>query len=825
MVLFNLAAVSAADADLADYNYLTVDNQDINSTVSVSDNLNEVKSIQTDDINKTLSADEKQVSADNNVLGDSINSNEKLNLTLTPVNTGVFIGQDLEIIVKDQNGKSYAGMPIFLRMEGKNFKAVTDESGHVSFPINNVGGSYSVELIYLGNAHFNAYSKSVNIYLQKLNLTLTPVTTTLSGGQNLRVLLKDQYGKSYSSMPVFLRVDGKTFKSVTDSSGYASFSINKASGKFSVELIYLGNARYNAYSKVVSVNLQKLNLTLTPATTTLGAGQNFRVLFKDQEGKSYAALPIFIKFDGKTFKSVTDSSGYASFSINKASGKFSVELIYLGNARYNAYSKVVSVNLQKLDLNITPINTTVLKGNSLKALFKDQNGKSYANMPVFMKLSGKYFKSLTDSKGYVSFNLDKDSGKYNIELIYLGNNYFNAYSEAFSIIIPKTTTIEIGNDKLLTGGFLRIYLKSDEFWPVAQKTLTINVGTQKFIKKTNSEGIVIFKPGMSKNTYNVTVEFKGTPAVAGSSAYKKVQCINGNVINPLLADIPAKNGMPDVDYMPGTFALADGNMQYTVVKSEYLDVIKRDSYCLFLHNKLTKYTLFKTKLEPNLYHLIHRTKWNVIEREINTQIVTKNQYNYWPSEVTVSLKGKSYTYPEVRDVQNTGYTCGPTSCSMCTQVLRNYVNEAHLSTQAGSNAYDGSSTAGLKKALESFNMKCDYYYKSSFDTAINELKKGGCALIFHTWNHYVAILDISSDGKKVLVGNPSGDYDHGSHSIPTNWLTVDYMKDMFNDYDTSGLIVKLNYSLTQSTKNQINQFYKNMGSWNRQNTNERIPQI
>ena len=177
-------------------------------------------------------------------------------------------------------------------------------------------------------------------------------------------------------------------------------------------------------------------------------------------------------------------------------------------------------------------------------------------------------------------------------------------------------------------------------------------------------------------------------------------------------------------------------------------------------------------------------------------------------------------------MQDTGYTCGPTSSSMCSQVLRNYVNEWHLGVKSGTNYYDGSSTSGLKRGLEKFNMKCTVYYKSSFySKAIKELKKGGCALIFHTWGHYVAVLDISSDGKKVLVGNPSGDYDHGSHNIPTNWMTVDYLYNQFNDYDTSGLIVKLKYSLSKTTKTQVKNFYSNMGSWSRGNTNERIPQI
>jgi hypothetical protein len=87
-------------------------------------------------------------------------------------------------------------------------------------------------------------------------------------------------------------------------------------------------------------------------------------------------------------------------------------------------------------------------------------------------------------------------------------------------------------------------------------------------------------------------------------------------------------------------------------------------------------------------------------------------------------------------------------------------------------------------------------------------------------------LDVSADGKKVLVGNPSGSYDTGSHSIPTKWLTVSYMKKMFNNYDTSSLIVKLKYSLSSKTKTQLKNTYSSMGAgWVAKNTSERIPQI
>ena len=65
----------------------------------------------------------------------------------------------------------------------------------------------------------------------------------------------------------------------------------------------------------------------------------------------------------------------------------------------------------------------------------------------------------------------------------------------------------------------------------------------------------------------------------------------------------------------------------------------------------------------------------------------------------VSLKGKSYKYPEVRDVQNTGYTCGPSSASVCSQVLRNYSCEKQFAKLAKTNRR-GTTVHNLEKALK-----------------------------------------------------------------------------------------------------------------------------
>ena len=471
------------------------------------------------------------------------------------------------------------------------------------------------------------------------------------------------------------------------------------------------------------------------------------------------------------------------------------------------------------------VRYAIAKGTYYQAYLKGADGKPIPNVPVTMTIKGKDYKVTTDSLGLAKLKINLPYGKYGIKLTFNGNSRYYDVTKSFNFFVGKKTFVVIQNDKLFTNGYLRVYLRGDSFSYVANKTLKISVGTKKFTKVTNSEGMVVFKPNAGKGFRKVSVTFDGTFNIVGSHAEKRVAGLLGNAKNPLQFKLPIKDGVPDVDYMVGNYVMANGNAKYTILKSQYLQVIQRDSRSLFLFNKLTKYTFFKSKSEPKYNQLIHRAKWNVIEREIYKIVVPQNQYNYWPDQITVSLKGKTLTYSAVRDTQDTGYTCGPTSASMCTQVLRNYVNEHYLAVKSGSDAYSGSSTSGLKAGLESFNMKCTYYYKSSFKMALNELKKGGCALIFHTWGHYVAILDISKDGSKVLVGNPSGDYDHGSHDIPTNWLTVDYMYSVFNDYDTSGLIVRLGYSLSKSTVKQLNMFYNNMGTYDNHNTNERIPNL
>jgi hypothetical protein len=518
--------------------------------------------------------------------------------------------------------------------------------------------------------------------------------------------------------------------------------------------------------------------------------------------------------NNKEYSLKTNLEGYSKINIDLPAKTYRLDVVFNGDDEYNNVSKTFNIIVSKLNTKFTESANFILKNSYLYLTLTDSNGNPVSGKKVTIKVNGKKYTRKTNSNGKVSVKIKSSKSKNSVKASFGGDNQFKSSSKKFNVyVIKKSLSINIANSKFLTNGFIRVYLKSSGK-ALSKKRVTVYVGGKKFALKTSSEGIVVFKPMVKEGHYTVKAKY------GKYYSAKYLKCYEGNVKDPLRENITYKNGKPDIDLMPGNYVMGDGNAKYTLKKSQYREVLKRDSYCLFLFNKLTKYTFFKTKSHPKLYHIIKREKWNVIERAINAKMVKKNKAGYWPGKISVSLKGKSYKYPLVRDAQNNGHTCGPTSCSMCSQALKNYVCEKLLAKLSKTNRY-GTSCDAMIKALKKNNFVATYFYKSSFGKALNEVKKGGAALIFHAYNHYVSILDISKNGKKVLVSNSYGTYDN----IPTGWVKVSYMKKKFSNIDES-LIVKLNYKLSDSMINSIGCYYTSMGkNWVAQNTHQSIGRV
>lgn len=558
--------------------------------------------------------------------------------------------------------------------------------------------------------------------------------------------------------------------------------------------------------------VEKTTPTVTVSSKSVKSKDTLEIYLENSTGSPLKSKKFTATINNKKYSLTTNSKGYSKLSIDLPAKTYKLTVTFDGDDEYNPVTKVFSIKVSKLRTKITESANFIVKKNYLYFHLADSNGNSVSGKKVIIKFNGKTYTKTTKSNGKVSIKVTSKKSKYVVRARFKGDNQFMSSSKKLTVhVIKKSLSIKLANSKFLTKGYIRVYLKQDGK-ALHKKTITLTVGSKKLKLKTNSEGIAIFKPKVKEGSYTVKAKY-GKYYTA-----KYLKCYDGNVKDPLKESVKYKNGAPDIDLMPGNYVMGDGNFKYTLKKSQYREVLKRDSKCLFLHDKLTKYVFFKTKSHPKLNHIIKREKWNVIERAINTKLVQKNKWGYWPGSISVSLKGKSYKYPFVRDSQSTGSTCGPTSCSMCSQVLKNYISEKQLAKQAKTKSW-GTSCENMIKALAKNNFKATYFYKSTFSDALNELKKGGAALVFHANKHYVSILDISKNGKKVLVSNSYGSYD----GIPTKWVKVSFMKKKFSPQWTESLLVKLNYKLSDSAKNSIDSYYASMGmNWVAKNTHSGI---
>lgn len=149
--------------------------------------------------------------------------------------------------------------------------------------------------------------------------------------------------------------------------------------------------------------------------------------------------------------------------------------------------------------------------------------------------------------------------------------------------------------------------------------------------------------------------------------------------------------------------------------------------------------------------------------------------------------------------------------------LKNYLPEGYIATHSGTTRADGTACSGMLRTLNGNNFNCTYFYRNTYAYALKELLKGGCAVVFHTKNHYVALLDISPNGRYVLVSNSLGTY----NNIASKWISVSYLKTKYYKNYDDGLIVRLNYNLPKSVVDEVNSYYYSMSpNWNCHNTRE-----
>ncbi|RAP50729.1 MAG: hypothetical protein BZ136_00765 [Methanosphaera sp. rholeuAM74] len=637
---------------------------------------------------------------------------------------------------------------------------------------------------------------------------------------------------------------------------------------YNSQAVYSGSSVFNSsranYNTTVNTRITPtINVTLNQSSYYGGDRVKLTITLNSSQTKTFNGIVIF-KINGQTHKDANNNTLYvkmigntvnAMYQIPKGlkSNNITITTITEGN-KYNKVQMDKIIKLNPLTPHFVVSNVSVDNNNycTIMAKLNDQFNKSIIGKNTLrvviddkkLTVNNKSI-SYTITNGDVNLKVDlKDYSytKHNLQLQLVSSAaYKSAKSANYTLMItPKYyTKVEIDTPKKTPANSnlsLRVYVTYNDTSKLrtindGQIVVTINNQTLK-ANVRYGKAVINYKTPNKNATYTIIASYHGVGQLRDSQSTRTVtvtsnkisqadSSIKGNK-DPSKDKIALINNTPNLAYMKN-YVWADEDATYTLTDKQFDEVLRQDSYCLYLNHYLSRYVAFKTQNESNIYHVLRRQKWNVIEKYVNNYYVSKNTKTT-PKNITVNLKGKSYTYSEVRDMQDEEFTCGPTASSVCTQALRRYVNEYTLAKDFKTYKYRGTYASKIPSAMNKYNITAKYYYKSSFNDALNQLSQGGCSLVFYGVNHYVSIIDISKDKSKVLVSNSYIRKNGGDGGdIPHGWVSVSLMKKRFSSDSFAGLVFKLKYNLTSTTKNSVNNLYNNFGTkWVRQNVNEII---
>ncbi|RAP50150.1 MAG: hypothetical protein BZ136_02005, partial [Methanosphaera sp. rholeuAM74] len=469
-----------------------------------------------------------KVDVNNNTVG-----NTSINVTLTDPATG----------------KPIANAPITVTLpNGTNITTKTNSNGKATIPLNTTEGKQNIKVTYPGDNTYKAANKTVPINVQKVNVTITiqPINPVkINKTYLINATVVDSYGKPVKEGQVQLTVNGTDIGKVTLTNGtvYAKYS-NPLKGTYPVVAKYLGTTKYNTDTDNTTVDILKLNttITLTDMSAVIGDKIEIAANVTDENNNPVTDGNVIIKLNGLTIKDSNDQVIYADVVNGIAKIKFTVPLDWRGSsynmtAVYGGTSRVYEssrggpnkliINYRTADIKLTLNPTTSCMDKTVKfiaTVFDKDTKVKIKNGNVIFKINGQTLKDANGTaiqakveNGLATYNYTLPDGMkardYNITAVYAYKDFYRA-EDSTNLTVTRVdihfnVTEEVVNKKLVIKGKL---LDPSNHTTVGQNTACIKINGETIKKADNNtqyfainDGIVDITVNVPSKWYNKTI--------------------------------------------------------------------------------------------------------------------------------------------------------------------------------------------------------------------------------------------------------------------------------------------------------------------------------
>ena len=173
-------------------------------------------------------------------------------------------------------------------------------------------------------------------------------------------------------------------------------------------------------------------------------------------------------------------------------------------------------------------------GTTLKAYLKNSNGKALTGKKITVTYSGKTYSRTTDSKGCVSWNVQKGPGTYSVKFTFKASGYQTSSKTAKVTVKAMPTTLAANNLAFTYGDSnnkLKATLKDKNGKVLSDKTVVFNFNGKNYNQKTDSKGVATLTINAEPKKYTTTITFTNNNYVTS----KKSVSVNVNSIPIILS--------------------------------------------------------------------------------------------------------------------------------------------------------------------------------------------------------------------------------------------------------------------------------------------------
>ena len=261
----------------------------------------------------------------------------------------------LEITLKTVSGMLLANQTVKVVFDNKVYELTTDAKGVAVLPFAlNKGGSYNVDVFYLGDDNYRGSDATAKLTINKIKTAITASGKTFlatATTKKLTATLKDANGNVLANKKVTFTVNGKTYTATTNAKGVATVKLALTAAKtYTVTIKFAGDSVYAASTVSAKVKLNKEKTKITAPTKTFKRTAKTKkvvITLKNSKGKAIAKKKITLTVNKKKYTVKTNSKGKATFKVKLTKkGTFKYTVKFAGDTQYKAVKKTGKIKIK-----------------------------------------------------------------------------------------------------------------------------------------------------------------------------------------------------------------------------------------------------------------------------------------------------------------------------------------------------------------------------------------------------------------------------------------------------------------------------------------------